>query len=359
MSILKQLGSEEAIVQPIVGHLDANTIDLKHSLDAMYDSLKGRILEVGDLVKEHDEGVQVNDADVNALLKKIANLEEEVTPDPDPEPPVIIVPGQGWKQGQKNVFTDAHDLDIIDYKYNGGGNALTFRGECKNISIVRPNFQNCSKGVFVDRFKNGTIQGLTMLDGFARNLSKSYLDASKGTNSILIKGLDYDGKYNDSENFAMGIILRGCSGVAISDFNIRNILYYKWDREKGKYLNADGISIEGGDNIVISNGFISNCSDGGIDSKVGITIDNVEFNGCKRSIRVWDKKNITILKDVTIKNCNGIYVYHWLSTAAPDTKLTKVVGTASLWKRWPECEVLGWDKVKFENSRTSIVTEKK
>lgn len=301
------------------------------------------------------------------LYKKIMDFIdfflEKTNPDKDPtneipiEPPHI--PNRVWKQGKKNVFTDADNITINGYKYKGSGNALTFKGECRNITIKNCSFEDVSKGVFIDRYNKGVVHGLTIEDSWAYNFSKSLLDCAPNSTDIVVYNCDINSNYNWSENFVMGIVIReDCKGITFNKLIMKNFVCPKWMLKEDKYANGDAISIESGcTDILMDTIYVKGSTDGGIDSKSGGIYRNLTLDLCKRPFRAWDTKNPYIFEGTNkFINCNKKDVYEWLTDKKPEVikQYKEMQHVAGFWVRRDGVDIKGFETIEFINTSDKI-----
>jgi len=145
------------------------------------------------------------------------------------------------------------------------------------------------------------------------NFSKAAIHL-QNCSDVSIKDIYADAKLNATQDFCKGMMFENTNGISVDGFICKNIEY----GGTGTYKNGDAFLVESGTGITLRRFSFDNIRDGGIDTKVHITIENGTIKKAHRGIRVWQSADI---KDVSISDCDeGI----WLADTATKVRLTRV-----------------------------------
>ena len=221
------------------------------------------------------------------------------------------------------LLDGADNLRFSDLAFQNVGTAFRVGADVGNLAIEHVEATNVAR--FFDNMVSGanasaTITGLTIRDVAVNGYSKGAIRIQYNSNDILIEDVRGDSRFQDGDNFAIGVHLTDTvHDVTIDRVAMRNALDTVND-----YRNGDGFATERGTyDITLRDVIATGNSDGGLDLKSdNIVIDGAIVSGNGRNIRLWGTgavlSNIVSL-DAGAPLAGGNREHIWLAEGASAT----------------------------------------
>lgn len=221
------------------------------------------------------------------------------------------------------LLSGADNLRFSDLAFENVGTAFRVGADVRNLTIEHVDAANVSR--FFDNMVSGanasaTISGLTIRDVAVDGYSKGAIRVQYNSNNVLIEDVRGDSRFQDGDNFAIGVHITGTAhDVTIDRVAMRNALDTVND-----YRNGDGFATERGTyDITLRDVIATGNSDGGLDLKSdNIAVDGAIVSGNGRNIRLWGTgaqlSNIVSL-DAGAPLAGGNREHIWLAEGANAT----------------------------------------